>query len=311
MRAAASSMASGRPSRRAQIVATATALVGSSSKSSLMARARCVKSATAAYRPRSSCGVIRARSGTASGGTANACSARRRSGARLATSSLRCGQTASRLANAGAASSTCSILSSTSRSRRLCSAISSVSAIVWAPVSRRPRVCAMVGSTWLGVAYRRQRHEGHVVGKVCPERLGNLESQASLANTRRASERQQAHVLPAEQMDEGGFLALAPDERRRRDAGGSARWVGAGVAAARLSCACGRRAAATNVARSASASWRISASRATVSRCGQRVTPRSMSLMLRTLTLALSASSACVHPAAMRCRRSIAPNVAG
>ena len=67
------------------------------------------------------------------------------------------------------------------------------------------------------VAYRRQRHKDHIVGKVRAERPRDLKRKPCLADTRRAGERQQAHVLSAQQMDERGLLALAPNEWRRWD----------------------------------------------------------------------------------------------
>lgn len=71
----------------------------------------------------------------------------------------------------------------------------------------------------------------------------------------------------------------------------------------------GRRAASSNATRSSGANWRELASRATVSRWGQRLTPRSISLTLRALIPARAANSACVNPAARRPRRSSAPKL--
>ncbi len=113
MRAAASSIASGKPSRRAQISATAGALVFVTWKSGWTACARSMKIATASY-----CDSV-ARfgrclgSGSASAGTGNSCSARTCSASRLVTSTLSLGQAPSKSAICVAALATCSKLSST------------------------------------------------------------------------------------------------------------------------------------------------------------------------------------------------------
>ncbi len=73
-RAAASSMASGRPSRRAQISTTAAALSSPKTKPGFTARARWINSATAGYSESSSTGPRFLGSGSASGGTCNSCS---------------------------------------------------------------------------------------------------------------------------------------------------------------------------------------------------------------------------------------------
>jgi hypothetical protein len=114
-RAPASSIASGSPSRRTQISATAGAFSLVTSKSARTDCARSMNSATASYCETASCeapGI-----GRASGGTWYSCSPESRSGARLVTSSLtRVGEKTCR--NSGAASRSCSKLSSTSRRRR-------------------------------------------------------------------------------------------------------------------------------------------------------------------------------------------------
>src|SRR6266567_2158819 len=92
MRAAASSMASGNPSRRTQISAMVRVLAGVNCKSGLAVCAHSRKSATAAYCARASPSGRWVRSGSASGGTGNSCSPRRCRTARLVTRILSPGQ---------------------------------------------------------------------------------------------------------------------------------------------------------------------------------------------------------------------------
>ena len=98
MRAAASSMARGSPSRRAQISATAGALALVTWKSGLTACARSMKSATASYCESVARSGRCLGSGSASAGTGNSCSARTCSASRLVTSTLSRGQALSRSA---------------------------------------------------------------------------------------------------------------------------------------------------------------------------------------------------------------------
>ena len=112
MRAAASSIASGSPSKRAQICATAFALARVNANEGFASRARRTNRSTAGYAARSSSGRFTLGSGTPSGAIGSSCSPRRRSARRLVTSNVSRGHEASRSANIGAASTTCSKLSS-------------------------------------------------------------------------------------------------------------------------------------------------------------------------------------------------------
>jgi hypothetical protein len=150
MRAAASSIARGSPSRRTQISAMVRALASVSWKLGLMARPRCTKRVQAAYCARTSLVGRCFRSGRGSGETANSRSPCSRSGARLVTSRCRFGQAANRSASLGAAASTCSKLSSSSRRECSPSARCTSSSTVRAAVSRRPSAWAMAGSTRSG-----------------------------------------------------------------------------------------------------------------------------------------------------------------
>ena len=73
-RAAANSRASGRPSRRTQMAATAAAFVGVSAKSGVTACARASKRATASFCASTAGMGNVVRLGSASGGTGTSCS---------------------------------------------------------------------------------------------------------------------------------------------------------------------------------------------------------------------------------------------
>ncbi len=120
IRAAASSIASGRPSRRRTISATACPFAAVSMKSGRTAIARSTNSRTASASMRSATSVTPA-AGSESGGTGNSCSPEIRSGARLETITVSLGAERRRSATTGAPATTCSKLSRTSsawRSRR-------------------------------------------------------------------------------------------------------------------------------------------------------------------------------------------------
>ena len=116
--AAASSMASGSPSSRRQISATAPAFPLVSSKPADAACARCTNRRTEAHRCTSAASPPTPTGGTGSGGTGNSCSPLSRNTIRLVTSATTPGAAPSSSATSGAAPITCSKLSSTSTSRR-------------------------------------------------------------------------------------------------------------------------------------------------------------------------------------------------
>ena len=116
--AAASSMASGSPSSRWQISATAPAFPLVSSKPADAACARCTNRRTDAHRCTFAASPPAPAGGTGSGGTGNSCSPLSRNTIRLVTSATTPGAAPSSSATSGAAPITCSKLSSTSTSRR-------------------------------------------------------------------------------------------------------------------------------------------------------------------------------------------------
>ena len=150
IRAAASSIASGSPSTRLTMSATAGSVSAVRRKSGLMACARSVKSRTAPDIPASS---IRGRGAcSGSGATGNSRSPESRSPIRLVIRSVTPGQASRRSRSRGPAVTTCSKLSRT-RSRRL-SARTSIrrSRSDSVPMSRSPSAPAMVSRTRLGLA---------------------------------------------------------------------------------------------------------------------------------------------------------------
>ena len=120
IRAAASSMASGRPSSAAQISPTAASSSASGAKSERTAWARAMNSRTASLSATSV--PVPSRPGRCSGGTRTVCSPYSRSGIRLVASRRNAGATVSIRASNCVSSSKCSRLSTTSSSSRSCSA---------------------------------------------------------------------------------------------------------------------------------------------------------------------------------------------
>ena len=156
-RAAANSMASGRPSSRVHTSAIAGALAAVTRKSGRAACARARNRATAAYCVSRSSGGRCPGMASDNGGTGYTCSPRSRSGRRLVTSSFAPRLVSSNPATSGAAPTTCSKLSSTSSRCWSARWVRRSSAIGWLPASLRPSVWAMVGTTRLGSTRRERR----------------------------------------------------------------------------------------------------------------------------------------------------------
>jgi hypothetical protein len=151
-RAAASSMASGSPSSRQQISATAGAFALSTAKSGLTARARSMKSRTASYWI--SCSGVGggSRRGRVRGGTGYSRSARKRRGTRLVASTVTRGAEPRRDQTAGPPSTRCSKLSRTRSRSRVARKSCSRPARECSPSSRRPKAVAMAEGTRAGSA---------------------------------------------------------------------------------------------------------------------------------------------------------------
>ena len=153
IRAAASSIASGTPSSRTQISATAAAFSGARAKAGTRVRARSRKSATAGMPAsvcRSSTSPGSGRWGTGRGGTGKWCSQGTRSAMRLVTRQVSLAQAASRAARCGAAAETCSKLSRSSRAARSCRWSLRVSSVSRPGRSRRRNARAIAARTPAG-----------------------------------------------------------------------------------------------------------------------------------------------------------------
>jgi hypothetical protein len=127
-RAAASWSASGNPSRRRQISATAAALLWVRVKPGRLSRALVMKRATAGTVASTPGSAAAAASGSGSGATGTMRSPRMRSGSRLVASTFRRGAISSTRSASGASDANCSTLSitnSSSRGRKKASRLSS------------------------------------------------------------------------------------------------------------------------------------------------------------------------------------------
>ncbi len=147
IRAAASSSASGRPSRRVQISATALALSADNLNSGWPACARCTNNAMLGDCDKtSSDGWV----GNASGDNGNSCSPRKRRDSRLVISIRSPAQSDSSSLNNGAAETICSKLSSTSKVCLLRRKSLTLSSNNLLGDSVTPRICAIVGIIRVG-----------------------------------------------------------------------------------------------------------------------------------------------------------------
>ena len=184
VRAAASSIASGRSSRRLQSAST-----GSSAGSPEREQKRSTASACAR------------------GGTAYSTSPRTRSSSRLVVSSLRFAHDSTSVASSGAASITCSRLSSSNRSSRspMCSSSPCLA----------PSACAIVGSTRSGSRSPASSTQKTPALKSGTSSAGHLDREPRLARAARTGQRDQARPV-LEQRGQLLDLAFASDERAGR-----------------------------------------------------------------------------------------------
>ena len=146
MRAAASSRASGSPSKRIQIAATAAPLALVTEKLGCTFAARCANSATAGDCSNVSTTVLCA-SGRASGGSANSRSAPILSGPRLVVITHKRAQRDTSSAMSPAASNTCSRLSSSNSMRPLPITVAIASTAERPSASAMPSAVLTVGIT--------------------------------------------------------------------------------------------------------------------------------------------------------------------
>ena len=217
-RAAASSIASGRPSRRTQISATAGRVRVVTAKSALTARARSTKSATASYCDSDVNSGRRAGSGRPSGGTGNSCSPERWSGMRLVTSSFSLRRGGEQLGDVGRRLD--DVLEVVEHEQEALLGEEALEAL--GERTRRltlssPSVCAIVGTTSSGRRSARARRRRRPAGSPRRARRQPGAPRRVLPAAARPGERQQAHVVAPEPLDDRGELALAPDQRRGLD----------------------------------------------------------------------------------------------
>ena len=214
MRAAANSMARGKPSSRRQISATAAALPGVRVNSCRTAAARATNNATAGLAANSSrFDPSPSPGGRSSGGTVTTCSARRRRRTRLVARIWRLGQVASRPARAGAAPRTCSRLSTTRRRGRSAIAVARRSAAATPGTSGNPRAWATVGSTNAVFADRRQLDPGDASSTPAARFFGHRVREPALADPTRSGQRHPPHAGGHEQGGDVPDLPVPPKQR--------------------------------------------------------------------------------------------------
>ena len=226
-RAAASSIASGSPSSRRQIAATAGAFSGVRAKSGRTACARSTNSRTAADAATSSTAVARPSSASASGGTACSRSPETRSRTRLVTSTFSPGQAAEQVGH------------ERRRLDHLLEVVQHQQGALVAQERRQPPVERLVaglahaeglgdgGGDQVGVGDRGEGDEPDAVRERVGNRRGDLEGEAGLADAAGAGQRQQADV----RLGAGGRTAATSRSRPTRGVSGTGRlprWPGGG-----------------------------------------------------------------------------------
>ena len=126
------------------------------------------------------------------------------------------GSAVNRSAIRGAASTTCSRLSRTSNDRRGRRCATSCSATGLVPTSPRPRALAIAGKTRPGswtIRVRRSRRRR----KIRRDLGRDLKREAGLADAARPGQRDERNVVPPQQVEDGRYVVLAPDQGRARE----------------------------------------------------------------------------------------------
>ena len=216
-------MASGSPSSRRQISATAGAFSLSMAKSGLTACARSMKRRTASYWESCSSVVGGLRRGRPRGGTGYSRSARSRSGTRLVASTFSPGDGPSSSPTAGAASTRCSKLSRTRSSCLAARKSRRRSASGRSPSSRMPSAVAIAEGTSSGSVSAASGT------KKTPSGKSSSSSAAACSASRvlpvpRARSGQELHLRPPQQTRRS-LPPPAPD-RGRASAAGAGCWAG-------------------------------------------------------------------------------------
>ena len=157
----------------------------------------------------------------------SSCSPPIRSAARLVTTSLLCGEAASRRPSSGAASSTCSKLSITSSTALRASTAA-------ASPSPAPSASAISVATSARVLQPGQRDEPRAVAELRREPVGELEREVRLADPAGAGEREQPHVRVGSSSAAVGEIVLAAEQRRGGTGSGGADAAAGGGAGRRV-----------------------------------------------------------------------------
>ena len=234
IRAAASSMASGRPSSARQSAAIFSPLAAVRAKLGRTARARSTKRRTASFSATVS-HLDPVDAGKGRGSIGRTCSPWTWRGARLAARIWRAGQDARRVATSAALAA------------RRCSQLSSTSSVCWGrrwwtrlPKDRSVRSRDDSERTGhrhrheIRIAERGEIHPDHASGKLIGNILRDGQRQPGLADAPRTSQGQQRDGLIEEERTRGSALALPADEpgagnRQRSEQGRCSRSDHAGI----------------------------------------------------------------------------------
>ena len=217
MRAAASSIASGRPSRRTQISATAGAFAFVTAKSALTARARSMKSATASYCESDAIvGQVR-RVGQVERRHRVLVLAREVDGDPARDEQLQLRRGREQVGRRGRRlDEVLEVVEDEQEPLLGEEALEALGDGSGAGLAEPERLRDR-GQDERGVGDRRERDEEDALREVLDQLGGGLEREPGLARAARAGERQQAHVVPPKPLGDRGHLALAADQRRGLD----------------------------------------------------------------------------------------------
>ena len=155
------------------------------------------------------------RRGSVSGATETSCSPRMWRATRLVTRILTPGQAAISSGSSAAASVRCSKLSSSRSARLLASSVRRTSHRLALTDSRTPSAAAIAAGTSAGSTMEASSTNQTPSAKSASRPGCRLHRQPALANAARAGQGHQAHVLPPQQLPQGGNLRVAAEERRQ------------------------------------------------------------------------------------------------
>ena len=207
-RAAASSMASGMPSSRQQISATAAAFSCVKTKPGSTARARCRNRATPVTFERASNDGSGSMQGRSSGGTGNSCSPGRRRVSRLVTRTAKPGASANKSPMRGSCRDhMLEVVEQEKHSPVVEKGANTVEHRQPCCLGEPQRSGESTGDHG-GVTDRRQRDEAHAISVLALQVIGSLDGQARLADSAGAGQGQKASGMRADHR--GGAGATVP-----------------------------------------------------------------------------------------------------